>query len=283
MVLGRRLAWWGLALFLVSMMGSGCRDGDPPSAHNRNLGDADSLLLPVRSARVDPDLKDGTAEWYEFPEFNAEQEAAGDEPADGGGSEIETEIRELISEYNELVAERTLDDILEYHIEEQHETIAALYEVKFTTLDKLAEVKAAFEEKLPEAGERVADRFAPLEVAADVELVVDSLTTAGDSEVTGNLPAGSTTSTCRFVVVEEDWYIEFPQLPEFAQVKPSLDNITAACDGWLQSLQSGERAAEEVLAEVEAFVRALPPGPDAADEAAGTDKAGTPADEVDQD
>jgi hypothetical protein len=273
MTFGRRQWWFGLVLPLVSVIASGCREGHPPPAHNRNLGDDTVLLLPVRSSRVDPDLKGGTAEWYDFPEFGAEREATGDEPTGEGSGEIEAEIRELISEYNEVVAERTLDELLEYHVDEQQDAITALYEAKFATMDKVAEVKAAFEERLPDAEDRVADEFAELEHAAGVNLVVESLTVVNDDEITGNLAAGSTTPTCRFVVIDEDWYIEFPRLPDFAQLKPLLDGVTTAGDEWLQALQSGDRPAEEVLDEVGEFVRTMTTARGATDEDVGPDEA----------
>lgn len=283
MTLNRRGMTLSLILLLAGVIVSGCRESKPPPAHNRNLGDDAELLLPVQSPRMDPGLKDGAAEWYDFPEINAEEPAADDEPSDEGGGEVETEVRDLIGEYNEVVAERSIDDLLEYHVDEQQDSIAALYEAKFPATDKLAEVKAAFEEKLPDAQDDVADKFAALEHAVGVTVVIESLTVVNDDEVTVNLPAGSTTPTCRFTVVDDDWYIEFPGLQDFASLKPLLDSVTAACDGWLQSLQSDERSAEEVLIEVGEFVSTLTPTRDATDESVGPDEAGTTGAEEEND
>ena len=273
MTLVRQPWWFGLVLAPTALFAFGCREGTPPPAHNRNLGDEDVMLLPVRSTRLDPSLQDGSAQWHDFREFNAEEEAAGAEQPGEGGGEIETEIRELIGDFNEVVAERDVEGMLEYHLDGQQDTVEAWYEAKFAAMDKLAEVKGAFEEKLPDATERVAGTFAALENATGAQLVVESLTVVNENEVTGSLPAGAAIPTCRFAVIDEEWFIEFPQLPDFAQLKPALDDVTAACEGWLEALQSGERPAGEILDEVEAFVETTTSAGDSSEEDLTADEA----------
>jgi hypothetical protein len=203
---------------------------------------------------LDANLRSGSAEWLDFPELRAEAKSdAAELPADADG-EVETEIRGLITEYNELLAERALEDLLEYHVENQQDTIAELYRAVFAVVDELADTQTAFDESLPDSADRVAELFGRLEGAAGAQLAVDALEVVNDEEVGGRLPAGAMTARCRFVIIDEEWYIEYPQLPQPAEVSARLDRITAAMSQWREALDAGERPAEEVLGEAERFL-----------------------------
>ncbi len=255
--------WYILALALATV--TGCRDVAPPPTYNRDLGDGTVLLPPVRSARQDAELRDGTAEWHKFSKFEAvEEETAEAEVGEEEAGEVEAEIRELIAEYNEFVAERDLDEFLEYHVEEQHETVKALFEADAAMMGKFAGLRSLLDEKLPEKRDRVATVFDRLEAKSKEGLVVESLTVVSDVEVTGKLAPGGPAPTCRFLVVDDEWYLEIPELPDPVQLKPALDMVMATLDTLAQGLESGQLLPEQVLGQVETIVQTInggAPGP----------------------
>ena len=157
MTVGLRLRARGLFLVLGVATACSCRDTDPPRPHNRDLGNDETILLPLSSPRKDPDLKDGEAEWHSFREVLPGEAA---DTADGGGElpaeEIEAEIRDVIDAYNELVAEGDVEELLKFFVEDQGEVIAPYLEVGLAVSKKLAETRAALEERLPGGGAPVA-------------------------------------------------------------------------------------------------------------------------------
>ena len=255
------LAWAGVTM-------AGCRDLDAPVPHNRNLGNEETLLLPTQGSRYDVDLKSGAADWYEFREFDTEEQpeaVAEAETADEDEGGLESTIRELISEYNELIAERNLEGLLEYHVEDQHEIIGALIEAGFAIVDKVAELRALLEEQLPEAQNRVTEVFGGLAEALDPELTVDTLTVVNDQEVIGKLRQVGGIPECRFVLVEGDWYIMVPQLPGFGGMKPALDTTKGAFETLIQGLRSGQVSAEETLSRLESMANMMGATPEGSD------------------
>ena len=272
--LGRHRWCWCIPA-LALMMVTGCRDTAPPPAFNRDLGDDTILLPPVRSTPQNPELREGTAEWFEFSKFEAEDEEIAE--AEGGEEEVgevEAEIRELIAEYNELVADRDLEEFLQYHVEEQHETVKALFEAETAMMAKFAELRSLLEEKMPEGQDRVAALFDRLEAKSKEGLVVESLTVVSDVEVTGTLTRGGLAPTCRFLVVDDEWYIEIPGLPNAAQLGPILAMTTTALDTLVQGLESGQLPPEQVLGQVETIVQTMSGGAQGTDQDAGPEEEG---------
>lgn len=280
-VLRRCWSVWCVLICAV-VTGTGCRDSEPPPAHNRDLGIGDVVLLPTASVRHDTRIADGQADWPAFrkPEFgSAPADDEVDEP-DGHeeGDSTEAEIRELIDEYNEVVADGTVEELLDYYVEAQHDKLQGLFEAARALAAKLAELRQELETKMPDAAERIASSFASLAGSTDIRLVVDSLSVVSDTEVTGTRSGGSVASTLRFVLVREEdedgeeseaWYIEVPAIDELAIPPKPVSDLTRVADSWLQALQSGQTPPESVLQQVEAAAAAA-----AAPEAQGEDRQG---------
>ena len=271
-----RQCWLGGCVLLpVVIVGMGCRDAEPPPAHNRDLGGDREPLMPTASVWQDPDIAKGQAQWHAFREPEAAPAPAEGEttpdaaPADAG--DVEAEIRELIDEYNELAAETTVDgvdDLLDYYVEDQHDTLRPWLEAAVSLPDKLERVREALGQKLPVEKERIVAAFSKLKDPSGLELVVESVTVVRDQEATVRLPAGSPISTYRFVIVDEEWYMEIPEIQKLAALKPVLDRAVAISDGWLQGLESGQAAPQQVLQQIEVWATAT----DAAQEATGSEE-----------
>ena len=267
-----------LALLFIVVGASvwGCRDVTPARPLNENLGTADEPLLPTQMTRYYSGLEPGggqDAEWHPFrpfePEAEEEAAAAGESDDESGG--LEAEIRDLISEYNELLAERAVEDLLEYHVEEQQEAVEAFYELGFASIDKLGELQAALEEKLPDQKDRIATMFGPALSQANSGLTVESLTVVSEEEVTGRLVGGEPITGCRFLLLDEDWYIELQGLPDAATLTTMGQAIAATYDSRLQAIREGQVPADQMLTQMEVMFQAmLPAGESGAEDAAGT-------------
>jgi hypothetical protein len=296
----------------------GCRDTEPPQPHNRDLGSDGVLLLPTASVRHNPAIADGQADWpasdgvlllptasvrhnpaiadgqADWPAFREPQfdEEGPDTTGAGEGltaeerGEVETEIRELIDEYNGLLEDATADDLLEFYVEEQHEVLRPLFEAALAVKAKLAEVRGELEAKMPDATDRVVSAFENVAARMDTRLSADSLTVVSDTEVTAERAEGSAGMALRFLVVDEDWYIEVPAVDQFSRVpKPELDLALTTYDGLLQGLRSGEVPPETALQQIESAAAASGTARDAPEESGGeaaepeSEEAGRPASE----
>ncbi|MCO6436484.1 MAG: hypothetical protein J5J06_05300 [Phycisphaerae bacterium] len=243
----------GFALVLPPL---GCKDREPPPPVYRDLATTDSeLLLPTSGAWKSQSIQSGQAEWVPFREPNAEAPpeetpADSDAQADQGEGEnaaIEGEIRDLIAEYNNVSKERNLDELLEYHVEEQRPAMRAVLELSYGFLDKLHQLADILREKLPDEVSRINSVFADLDQMADESLKVTALDVKGPEEVVGNLPPGGLTSEVRFVLVDGDWYVDYPGMPTEDQIRGMMQLAMGPFDTALQGLSSGQVPADQVL------------------------------------
>ena len=239
---------------VVALAGAACRDTDPPPTHYRDLGTDGTLLLPVSPPPYAiSKVQNARADWYPFTEpSEMEAEARpGDDEDEAWKTEVEAEIRELIEQYNETASDRNVEDLLEYHVSEQSEALKPLLETSFSIAAKVTELGDGLREKLPDAADRIAGALAGFGDPSGDVFVVESLSVVSDTEVTAKLPGGGLSPTCRFVVVEDEWYIDMAGV-DTERTKPALDAALAGFDGWLQKLTSGELTAEDVLVQIEA-------------------------------
>jgi len=275
-----KLSVFGIVLALLP----GCPEKKEAGEAPIDLGTADGPLMPMAGAMLDPLLANGSADWVPFRELEDADAESGDE-ADksanevGGADtkEIEQEIRNLVKDYNDLVAERDIEEILVYHIDAQQDTVKSMYEAQFDLLDKLGEVEAALAEALPDQKERITNAFSPIRSASG-GLTVTKLTVDSDSLVIGELK-DSVTPICKFVLEDGDWFIDVPNLPTvFSQIKPGLDMVATMLGTVPQGLQSGQIQAETILAQLETQMKAMAGTAGSADEKEG-DAEGAGADE----
>lgn len=249
-------------LLLCMAIGTvGCRDTEPPPAFNRDLGSDGVLLLPTASVWHEPEIARGKADWYPFRDPSAQRAAGlsprgsvqGETPGSPArkGGRIESELREMIDEYNDFVAEATVDELLDYYVEEQHATLKPLFESVKQLAEIYAMIRKELEAKLPDAKGRIDASLGFLEADADNRLPVESITVVSNTEATGKLAGGSIVQTCRFRLIDEDWYVEIPGLGAFANLKPMLDAGLTTYRGLLDGLRSGQLSAEAVLQQLE--------------------------------
>ena len=202
----------------------------------------------------DVSLAKGSADWVPFRELVEDQAGTPSEasaPSGRSKTETETEIRDLLKEYNELMVERDIDELMVYHIDSHQETVKSWYEFQFALQDKLAEGQTAMSSALPDSQARIEQAIAPLK-AAFSGLSVDTLTVESEELVVGKLAGGGMAPMCRFVIVDDEWFIDLPNFPEtFAQRKPVLDEMMSTIDTVKQGIESGAMPAEQVLAQLE--------------------------------
>ena len=257
MVLIRRRSCLWCVLALVAA--AGCRDVTPPAAYSENLGDEDTVLIPVHGTSVAYNAGEGSATWQPFRELDAEAEVEDeDEDAaeEGEAGGLEAEIRELIAEYNEIAADGEIDELVVYYVDEQQETLEALLQTLTAMDEKLEAAKTALEEKLPDASERITTIFTELERMTDFTLDVGALTVVSEGEVTGEIKDGGSLPTCRFVLIDEEWFIEVPGLPSFATLEQGLTAISTTFDTVAQGVRSEQVPAEAALAQLEIIAQA---------------------------
>ncbi len=250
--------WIWLILGLVAAGNISCRDSDPPRPHYRDVGTEGTVLLPVPPPKyviTDPDA--GTADWHPFRDPSEEPVEGEESGGEASTEEVEVEIRELITDYNAIAADKDIEELLGYHLEEQQEALEPVLEAGFALLEKLHELASALEAKLPDRADRIAELLARLGDPGGDVLSVESLTVDDDTTVTAKLSGRVVGSSCRFVLIEDEWFIEMPDTVDYAMMKTVLEAARAGCDGWLAGLSSGEASAEEVLAQIETMEKTL--------------------------
>ncbi len=244
-----------LALMVVGV--AGCRDTDPPPTYFRNLGTDAAPLLPTGSVWKNPAIAQGKAEWRPFRELGDAAPNVIDTPTTGrdaqqDNSEIQGEIRALIQEYNEVVVDGTVDDLLDYYVEQQIDAVGALLQTATTVAGALEELRRELEGKMAEEGERIAAASGVLQSSVRLKLQAESVTVTGDSEATAAITSGILAPTCRFVLVDDEWYMELPDAEVLSQRKPELDLAVSTYRGWLENLRGGQATPEDILQRLEA-------------------------------
>ncbi len=155
------------------------------------------------------------------------------------------------------MVERDIDELMVYHLDSHQETVKSWYEVRFALLDKVAEVRTALTSALPDSQARIEQAFARLKTAS-ASLSVDTLTVESEELVVGKLAGGGMAPMCRFVIVDDEWFIDLPNFPEtFAQRKPDIVRTMSIIDTMKQGIESGSMPAEQVLTQLEALSAAL--------------------------
>ncbi len=262
MIPGRWKRGIGAAVLLVAITGVGCGDTEPPPPYERDLGDEGTVLLPTDSVWQDPGIAKGTADWHPFREPGTEPgagraaaEAA--EAAPAGSAQTESEIREMVADYNDFVAEATADELLDYYVEAQHDVLRPHLEAAITLTAKLDQFCKALEEKQPDAKDRIAQAFEIIASTHTARLPLESITVVSESEAAGKLATRPNPRTCGFSLVDDEWFVELRDLRPYAEIKPAIDATSALYDGWAQALNSGQASAQEALAALEQVATVL--------------------------
>jgi hypothetical protein len=209
---------------------------------------------------MNPAVKDGKAEWHPFrepkpivdvnevkPDGESPEEST-DRP-DSAVESPEAAIRAMLEEYNSLALEGKTEDLLDFYVESQIDAAKALIDEQVTVAAALADVRKALESKLPDEQERIAAALELLQAFADPRIDLRSVSNASPKEALGVTPA-FTDFTYRFVLVEDDWYIEIPS-EKLSGLHDALKLLPGLIARWKSELESGQPEPAAVLAEIE--------------------------------
>lgn len=264
-VIPKRFAW--AVLITLGAVGAACRDTEPPPAMLTDLGTEDRPLMPPPSTLLATGVKAGQAEWVSFrapgtaakkseekPEET--EKSAGNAGAETGGADVKAAVEAFIEEYNKLANERKTDDLLEFHVESQRQGLKPMIELSYTVSDRFVQVREQLESKLPDGKERISAIFAAMGDPSNKGLTVTSLKVVSPTEVVGTLPPGQLVPACRFLLQEGDWYLEFPGMPDPAQLMPLVEMGAKQIEALAQGLATGAVDAEAVLSQLEMAAKA---------------------------
>lgn len=284
MFTGRVLFLAPFALWIVLGL-IGCREKEPPLFQHHDLGDETRSLLPTQSPWLDQAVAKGKAQWVPFQEPDSEQaepdneEAAKDEERDSPDSDVESQVRDLVADYNDAAADRDLDGLLELHVESQAKALRPFFRAGFAIFEKLEKLRDVLAEKLPDRKDHIEEVFAAtLDAATRDALNVTSLEVVSETEVKGTLAPNTLTTSCRFVLIDGDWYLELLNLPDLTALLSANQMVEKGFDMALQQIASGQIPAEQMLKQMEAQMAMLKaqqggaPGSDSTVPPGGNDK-----------
>lgn len=248
-----------LMMIMTAAAFFGCREREPEVAYNRNLGDDAVSLMPVAGIHIDPRVKDGTTNWRDFVRPDGQLAAGGE------ASSVEDEVRAVLDEYNELVAELDAggdpEDLELYFVERQRPVVRKLAEIRPKLLAKMTELADALKAKAPDSGGAVDEMMAAISSNADLAIRVEDLTVVSETEVTGKLMLPDTVPTpnlaveVKLSVVEDEWLIELPLLDVLG---PTLEAQMAQIDAAIAGIKSGLIPAELAIEQLEAMTKPAP-------------------------
>lgn len=248
-----------LMMIMTAAAFFGCREREPEVAYNRNLGDDAVSLMPVAGIHIDPRVKDGTTNWRDFVRPDGQPTEGGEAPS------VEEEVRAVLDEYNELVAEFDADgdpeDLALYFVERQRPVIRKLAEIQPKLLAKMTELADALKAQAPDRAGTIDKIMAAMSSNADLAIRVGELTVVSETEVTGTLVLPDTLPTPNLVVevklsvVDDEWLIELPLLDALG---PTLETQMAQIDTAIAGIKSGLVPAELVIEQFAAMTKPAP-------------------------
>ena len=246
-----------LSIILIVTV-TGCRDTEPPPTHFEDMGTAGKPLVPTSSVWKESAIAGGQADWRPFrdpadePVETVDAEEPSDRRSDSGISPVEAEIRELVDEFNQVVRDGAVEEILEYFIEEQTASLKPIVEAAFTATDLIGKIRVELTTKLPDESERIEDSAETLLGAMTFELHIQSVTVESDTAARATVNRSAAGDAYRFDIVDEDWFIQVLGEKTLAQLAPTLTLAVNTYTETLAALQSGRVAAAEVLHQLEA-------------------------------
>ena len=175
------------------------------------------------------------------------------DPAD---SAIEAEIAEVITEFNEVLTDGAIDEILEYFVADQAEALKPIVETAFATKDVIQQLRGELGTKLPDATDRIENAVNTILVDMSLELKGETLNVKSDTEVGVSVKGGVISQEYSFVIEDEEWYIRVAESQELAERGTALERGLHYYRDMLESVRSGAVPAEDRLKELESAVAA---------------------------
>ncbi len=257
------IGWFCLILSL-GVGSAGCREQDySGEPYPEDLGDGDRVLMPVpvRGYTSKPRFE-GSAELRPLAQITADA-------APGGGDNagpIVAQVRELIGTYNDIVKEEAYEELPAYYVERQKETVTKLVDLHEQLKGKTDALLAAVKDKAPDSMPS-AVKLRDLMALHNMEFKVSDLTEVSETEVTGKIvpPDGATTMpgmdlSVRFLLIEDEWYIEQPTLDMMAAMLPMMTQMMTQLDAITAGISSGQMDPATVAQQLQTFSAMLSGG-----------------------
>ena len=275
-----------------------CRETEPPPTHFQDLGDGGVALLPTASTWHNPAIADGTAEWQPFRPVDPDEQGdgggnAGNAPstATAASSETEVDIREMVDEYNDMVAEGAAEeDILEFFTEPQRPKLKQVRDAVSAFRGKLSELRAALVQQSPEGGQAVDQLLEQMAALQKLPLTVDSITVESETAASGKLSAAEAglslpgmSTDVRFVYADEYWFIDLPAIETLAGMVPMMQGALPQFDALIQGIQGGQLSADAVIQQLNTLAQSTVAVAPADGEQGAAEAAGDPGDEDEND
>lgn len=289
----RQLRYYCITLLILMITAAvGCRQQEPQPSHPGDVGVDGVILLPTKSAWVNPAVIDGRADWIDFrePQFSevstkdttakTKAESEGDTPVGVEHSdEIEKELRELLAEYNDLVEQEKYEDILEFYVADQSKIVEQMVKVIPLVANKFKELL----DVLPQMDEKYKTVFASLTLKEQLKLNVESINIINENSATGVLTIPTLSADVpdplkqiRFTYDEEYWYMDVSLIRTMKNILPILEKSTSTFERMISGIKSGTISNEEVSTQLGAVAGLFSPQPNTDDDA-------DPAEQTDQD
>ena len=237
---------WSICVLLMAMTTViGCRRNDPPPSHFEDLGDESEALLPTSSTLQDKDIAAGQAQWRPFREPRPAEEVAAvaEATAEGGDSDVEKAVRELVADYNGTLSDGAFDELADFFVVDQADGVEEIAETLSTFTAKLKESV----ELMPLEAENLGKLISHLVPTAALGLDIGQITVKEEGEAVAALaqvplasflpempPAADIPREVRFSLGEDDyWYIESPFVPLLRKVVPFLEQSTDVLNSFI--------------------------------------------------
>jgi len=263
----------------------GCREEPAEPSLNRDLGDETRTLMPTRMTLANPDVNKGSASWLDlrvpsFARHDAAPEGAGE--ASGGGAdasepEYAEDLRNLIADYNALLADGDYSELPGFFASSQADEVERLTGALPEVTMKLQELNEA----LPEPDPALQAAVDAMAVGKLLKVEAGTIRAESDGVASAdivNLPG----ARIRFVLEDGEWYIEHPIVAAAGDALSQLN--VAALDEAIAGVKSGELTGDALTARIDAFKAAATalttagskaPAEEAAPESGSDDSVGT--------
>ncbi|MFQ5414040.1 MAG: hypothetical protein ACE5E6_06235 [Phycisphaerae bacterium] len=244
------------ALALGPAVGSGCRDDHAPLRHNKDLGTTGVILMPVSGPWTDPAVARGSpTDWRDTiapPALTTDAETA------TASGETRRELRALLAEYNELLADYPADDEdadpAAYFVERQQDTVTRLLELRTVVAGKMRALTDVVEASAPQARDTM-DRLADAMMRqADLGFDVEAIELTSDTEAVGKLvlPGGDALPPglpveFKFVRVDDEWFFDMPAIDMMRGMIPMIEASLGSFDTLIEGVRSGTIPADTLV------------------------------------
>ena len=232
---------------LCALSGAACREIEPPRSYDRDLGTDGAPLPPTSLTWLEPKVKDGRAQWHPFREpTKGQPDATAGAGTVAGNDEIQTQLREMLVEYNKILSEERYDELPDFFVESQADAAEKLMQTFPALLGKFRELN----ETLPEPDLQFTKLLDAMSPQTAFRLEVEAIEVVSRSEATGRLKPmpgpfaaspGDAGRQVRFVQGEDDyWYFDLPALAAITPRLQAFQQQADMLDQLIAGIKSGQ-------------------------------------------